>query len=131
MAWGNKAGDGSARAASGTLSFIGSEVTITGNVTATGDMHVDGHVDGDLTCGMLTLGSSGRVTGNITARKATLAGVVEGAIAVADLAVEKTAKLNGDVSYENLAIENGARVDGRLTQRGASSELKLVVTAGD
>ena len=131
MAWGNKAQDGTGRTAAGSLSFIGSEVTITGNVTATGDMHVDGHVDGDLTCGSLTLGVGGRITGNITARKATLAGTVDGAIAVAELSVEKSAKLTGDVSYENLAIANGARVDGRLTQRGASGELKLVVTAGE
>lgn len=125
MAWGSK-GESSV-AASGSMSFIGNEVTVTGNVKAGGDLHIDGIVEGDLECRSLTLGASGRVKGNITAQKATLGGTVEGSVNVAALTVEKSARLSGDVSYENIAVETGARVDGRLTQRGAAGgELKLV-----
>lgn len=110
------------------LSFIGSEVTITGNVNASGDIHVDGTIEGDLTCGQLILGGSGRVKGNITAQRATLGGTVEGSVNAGELLVERSAQLSGDLSYDSVSIETGAKVDGRLTQRtsAASNELKLV-----
>lgn len=129
MAWGAKSGDSTASVRSGNsaLSFIGGEVTITGNIKAGGDMHIDGAVEGDLACATLMLGASGRVTGNIVADRATIAGSVDGTVSAKELTVEKTARISGDVSYANIAIENGARVDGRLAQRGAAGgDLKLV-----
>jgi cytoskeletal protein CcmA (bactofilin family) len=130
MAWGSKAGgDAPVRTSSGSaLSFIGSEVTITGNVNATGDMHVDGTIEGDLTCGQLILGGSGRVKGHITAQRATLGGTVEGTVTAGEMIVERSAQLSGDLSYDSVSIETGAKVDGRLTQRASSGagELKLV-----
>lgn len=131
MAWGSKGDDGPQRSAGGSLSFIGNEVNITGNVNATGDMHVDGSVDGDLSCATLTLGPSGRVKGNVTAQKATLAGTIDGTVNVGTLVVEKSARLSGDLSYENISIETGAKVDGRLTQRSGTGELKLVKAIGE
>jgi cytoskeletal protein CcmA (bactofilin family) len=133
MAWGTKAGETPTRSGGGALSFIGDEVTITGNLDAAGDVHVDGTIQGDLTCGQLILGQSGVVKGNITAARATLAGSVEGTVTAGDLVVEKSARLSGDLSYDNVSIETGAKVDGRLTQRGtaATGELKLVTAIND
>jgi cytoskeletal protein CcmA (bactofilin family) len=135
MAWGGKAGEAGARGGGGgALSFIGSEVTITGNVDAAGDMHIDGTVQGDVSCGQITLGTSGTVRGNITAERATLAGTVEGIVTAGDLIVEKSARLSGDLSYDSLSIEAGGKVDGRLTQRTSATgtgELKLVSVAQD
>jgi cytoskeletal protein CcmA (bactofilin family) len=132
MAWGAKSGEGNAvRGGAGVLSFIGGEVIINGNVKASGDMHLDGTVEGDLACGTLMLGASGRVVGNITADRATIAGTVEGTVGAKDLVIEKTARITGDVSYSAISIETGAKVDGRLSQRGpATGELKLV-SAGE
>jgi cytoskeletal protein CcmA (bactofilin family) len=133
MAWGGKANEGPARPSGGALSFIGNEVTITGNLDAAGDIHVDGTVKGDISCGQLILGTNGSVTGNITAERATLAGSVEGTVTAGELIIEKAARLSGDLSYDNVSIENGAKVDGRLTQRSANSggELKLVTAIND
>jgi cytoskeletal protein CcmA (bactofilin family) len=127
MAWGNKSADGPApRSGSGALSFIGSEVTIRGNVSGDGDIHLDGTIEGDLACNSLILGSGGRIRGNISATKATLGGSVEGTVDARTLTVEKTARIQGDLAYENVTIETGAQVDGRLTQRGGDMGLKLV-----
>lgn len=125
MAWGGKSGEGAGKQG-GTLSFIGSEVTISGNVGGNGDLHLDGAVEGDIRCNNLILGPGGRIKGNISAETATLAGTVGGTVSARTLIVEKTAKINGDLSYESVSIENGAQVDGRLTQRGGEGQLKLV-----
>lgn len=128
MAWGTKSGEsGSAPPRGGTLSFIGAEVSISGNISGGGDIHLDGTVEGDLACNALILGPGGRVRGNVSATTATLAGAVEGTVDARTLVIEKSARIAGDLSYESLSIENGAQVDGRLSQRGGESGLKLVV----
>jgi cytoskeletal protein CcmA (bactofilin family) len=138
MAWGSRTGSGdtpmpsSSGGRSGALSFIGNEVTITGNINASGDMHIDGTIEGDIDCGQIILGASGRVKGNVTANRATIGGTVEGTVTASELLVERTASLSGDLSYDSISIETGARVDGRLTQKAgaglsaANNELKLV-----
>jgi len=99
------------------MSIIGADVTITGNISATGDLHLDGMIEGDVTCATLTIGASGRVKGHIAADKAQLAGQIEGTIAVRALSVESTARITGDMSYESVSIANGAHVDGRVSHR--------------
>jgi cytoskeletal protein CcmA (bactofilin family) len=131
MAWGNKSGDAAPRAGS-SMSFIGGEVSITGNISASGDIHLDGAVQGDIACASLTIGTTGQVKGNILAQRATVAGAVEGSVVATELVIEKAARINGDVSYESISIETGARVDGRLSQKAAQSgELKLVSAGGE
>jgi cytoskeletal protein CcmA (bactofilin family) len=138
MAWGSKDnGPGTAAAptakrGSGTLSYIGAEVTVTGNISGSGDIHLDGSVDGDVGCNTLILGSGGRVRGNIVAEKATLGGSVDGTVNAASLTVEKSARIAGDLSYDMISIENGAQVDGRMMRRNAAKDtsgLTLVSTA--
>lgn len=128
MAWGGKSGttSGAPAKGNGVLSFIGSEVTISGNISGKGDLHLDGTVEGDIHCASLILGAGGRIKGNISAEKATLGGAVGGTVNARTVIVEKTARISGDLSYESVSIETGAQVDGRLTQRGGEGQLKLV-----
>jgi cytoskeletal protein CcmA (bactofilin family) len=99
------------------FSFIGPEVTVTGNIDTPGRLHVDGKVIGDVRCGTLSQGESGRVAGNITAGDAQLAGLVDGAVEAGTLALEATARVTGDVLYETLSIAGGAEVEGRFKRR--------------
>ena len=100
------------------LSVIGADVTVTGNITTDGDLHIDGMVIGDIACGSLIQGEAGRITGILTARDARLAGTLDGEVRVTALTIERTARLTGDSSYETLTIETGAHVDGRMNHRG-------------
>jgi cytoskeletal protein CcmA (bactofilin family) len=131
MAWGSKTGEsgtGSGPVSSNALSFVGREVSIHGNVSGQGDLHIDGAVEGDIDCSVLIIGASGRIKGNVIAKRATIAGMIDGTVTAETLIVEKTATVTGDLSYNSVSIETGAQVDGRLTQRnpGQLGELKLV-----
>jgi cytoskeletal protein CcmA (bactofilin family) len=111
------------------LSFIGSDVTITGNIGGRGKLHIDGRVDGDVVCAALTLGADGVVLGNVTADDATIAGTIDGTIAAKVLTVEYTARVNGDVSYDAFSIATGTIVEGRvkrLTREDGGGALKLI-----
>ncbi|MGJ3647065.1 bactofilin family protein [Sphingomonas sp. GlSt437] len=112
----------------GMFSVIGQDVTITGNVSATADLHIDGRVDGDVHCGNLVQGSESRITGNVRAQSARLAGAIEGKVSVNNLVVERAARITGDVEYETIAIENGAAIDGRLKHGAPQVQATLVAT---
>lgn len=112
----------SGRSASGsTFSVLGADTSIKGDITATADLHVDGKVEGDITCATLVQGESGEITGGVRAECARLAGLVRGSVSARDLVVLKSARLQGDVHYDTLTIEQGALVDGHLSPRAENA----------
>jgi cytoskeletal protein CcmA (bactofilin family) len=104
-------------AGNGTFSVIGTDVTITGNVTATTELHVDGRIDGDIECASLVQGEASTIEGAVKAESARMAGTVKGSITARELVVLRTARIEGDVHYDSITIEQGAEVDGRFTHR--------------
>ena len=105
----------------GMFSVIGPDVIITGNVTATADLHIDGRIDGDVNCGSIVQGTESRISGSVKADVARLAGSIEGSVSVRQLTIERAARITGDVEYETIAIENGASIDGRLKHIAADA----------
>ncbi|MGB3738182.1 MAG: polymer-forming cytoskeletal protein [Pontixanthobacter sp.] len=101
-----------------TFSVIGTDVTITGNVAASTELHVDGRIEGDVACASLVQGEDSVIEGAVTAETARLAGTLNGSIVARDLVVLKSAQIVGDVAYEALTIEQGAVVEGRFAPGG-------------
>lgn len=113
------------------FSLIGGDVVVTGNISATVDLHVDGRIEGDVSCATLVQGSDSTIKGNVTAKVARVAGTVEGSIDADELIVERSARIVGDCSYGSLKIEVGANVAGRFNPKTpAPAQLKVVTTAG-
>ncbi|MCF8709185.1 bactofilin family protein [Rhizorhapis sp. SPR117] len=114
------------------FSIIGGDVVITGNISASVDLHVDGKIEGDLSCASLVQGADSVINGCVTAQTARLAGLVDGSITAKDLIVERTARIIGDVAYENITIEQGGQIVGQFSHKGAppAGELKLIASEG-
>lgn len=102
-----------------TFSILGSDVVVTGNISASVDLHIDGKIEGDLKCANLVQGESSEIKGAVIAETAKLAGLVDGSIEAKTLVIHASARITGDVTYENVTIEQGAHVDGKLTHRRA------------
>ncbi len=111
MARGNSSGG------QGTFSVIGQDVTITGNIAATTELHVDGRIDGDIACASLVQGEASTINGAIDAETARVAGTVQGSIVARDLVVLASARVEGDVRYDSITIEQGAQVEGKFAHR--------------
>jgi cytoskeletal protein CcmA (bactofilin family) len=107
---------------SSTFSVIGADVTIKGDVSASTELHVDGRIEGDITCESLVQGETSVIEGAITAETARLAGRISGSITARHLVVLKSARVEGDVNYDALTIEQGAQVEGRFAHRAASNQ---------
>jgi cytoskeletal protein CcmA (bactofilin family) len=108
-----------------TFSVLGPDIAVNGDVTATMDLHLDGKVNGDISCAALVQGESSQVTGSISAENARLAGRIKGAVTADVLVILKTARIEGDVTYGALTVEEGAQVDGKFTRRAAEPRLML------
>ena len=106
---------------SSTFSMIGADVVIKGDISATADLHIDGRVEGDISCTSLVQGAASEMVGAIVAQSAHFAGTVRGSIAVNELAIQRSAHIVGDVTYESLTIEQGARVEGKFAKAKADT----------
>jgi cytoskeletal protein CcmA (bactofilin family) len=104
----------------GALSFIGSDVVVSGDVAAKGQIHIDGRIDGNVACETLIQGGGGVIAGHIVADAAHLAGLVDGTVKARLVTLEATARVTGDVTYETLSIAAGGAIEGRLTRKEAA-----------
>jgi cytoskeletal protein CcmA (bactofilin family) len=110
---------------------IGADITITGDIEASMDLHIEGRVVGDVRCATLILGESSKISGGIQAARVRVAGSLEGSIETRDLAVEATARISGEITYGRLRVANGASIEGSLkcnlpAEARTDSKLKVV-----
>ena len=90
----------------------GADVVITGNISAKVDLHIDGRVEGDISCASLVQGEGSEIHGAIKAETARLAGTVHGSIDARELVICASARVTGDVFYQVITVEHGGHVDG-------------------
>ena len=102
-----------------TFSVIASDVEITGNLSAKVDLHIDGKIHGDVTCGSIVQGEGSVIVGKIVAETARLSGRVDGSIEAGDLVIESSARISGDVLYQRLSIAPGGQVEGQFKHPGS------------
>jgi cytoskeletal protein CcmA (bactofilin family) len=102
-------------------SIISSDVVVKGNVSTSGEIQLDGTIEGDVKSKNLTIGENGTVKGKVTADDVIVKGSVNGSIVGRNVRLEKSAKLNGDICHQTLSIEAGAYIEGNLTHQSASS----------
>jgi cytoskeletal protein CcmA (bactofilin family) len=119
-----------ARSGSVSLSVIGAEMTIRGDVTSEGALHVEGTVDGHVRCSSLCQSESGVISGDIQADEARIGGLAQGTVTARNVIIEASGRVAGDVAYDTISIAAGAQVEGRLARRSAlAGDDLLVATA--
>src|SRR5580693_6463855 len=95
--------------------ILTADVEIKGNIKFSGELAFDGKLDGEIhTEGVLTLGDSAVITGNITAQSVVVRGKVNGNINAREKVEIKTkAELFGDIRASKLVIEEGVTYVGK------------------
>jgi cytoskeletal protein CcmA (bactofilin family) len=97
-------------------SVIFSNLTVQGNILGSGDLHLDGTVQGDVKAGHLTVGESGNVEGKVEADTIEVRGRIVGSIIGKHIRLMATAYVEGDITHDQLSIEVGAYFQGRCLQ---------------
>ena len=108
---------------------------VTGDVVCDGEVQIDGALLGDIRCGKLIVGQTGKITGSVIADECLIQGEIVGQIKANSVTLSRSSRVQGDVVHETLAIEPGARLDGHMrrieTIDGDDPKLDLVVTDFD
>jgi cytoskeletal protein CcmA (bactofilin family) len=96
------------------VSLIGAGTVIVGEVSAKGDIRIDGAVKGKLNVqGKIVLGNSGIIEGEIKAGSADISGSVHGIMTISGaLSLKESSKIEGDIQIGKLSIEPGALFSG-------------------
>jgi len=97
----------------GTPSFIGPDLTIQGNLISTGEVQVDGEIEGDLHGTHVLIGEKARIQGAVNAEEVVVRGHVMGSVRGRKVMLQSTSHVEGDVHHQSLAIEQGAYFEGK------------------
>ena len=120
-------------------SLIGSATTISGDITFTGGLRVDGIVKGFIHSGSdepstLVVSEKATVNGEIRVSHVVIDGTVNGPVNATEyLELLPNARITGDVSYRTLEMQVGAVIDGRLlhVQQGTADVVELKRISND
>ncbi len=102
-------------------SVIGSDLIIKGDLVSTGDIKIDGRVDGNITCRTLTLGDQPVINSAISAETVRICGIFSGQVRANKVVLTSSAQVRGDIIQEILEIEPGAVVEGQVTRLSAAT----------
>ena len=98
-------------------SQLSSDLLITGNVKTSGDIMVEGQVEGDIRAHLLTLGEGATVKGEIVADDVVIHGRIIGRVRGLKVRLTSTARVEGDIIHKTIAIESGAHFEGSVQRQ--------------
>jgi cytoskeletal protein CcmA (bactofilin family) len=104
------------KAKAGT-SVLSSDLTVVGNLKTTGDIQVEGTVEGDIRAHLLTVGESATIRGEIVADDIVVNGRVVGRVRGLKVRLTSTARVEGDIIHKTIAIESGAHFEGSVQRQ--------------
>ena len=94
---------------------LASDVEIKGNLKFSGELNFDGKLEGEIqTDGVLNLGDSAVVNGNINAQSVIVRGKITGNIVAKEkIEIKAKTELFGDIRASKLAVEEGVTFVGK------------------
>ena len=98
-------------------SVLSADLTITGNIRTTGDINIEGNVEGDIRAHLLTVGEGATVKGECIADDVVVNGRVVGKVRGLKVRLTSTARVEGDIIHKTIAIESGAHFEGSVQRQ--------------
>lgn len=120
-----KTTEAAARSSAGGTNTITQGTVIEGNITAEGDMRIEGRVIGTLVCNAkLVVSGSGIIEGSVDARNAFVEGKIKGNVVARELLqIDKSGSINGDIFTQKLVVQMGANFTGNCKMGDAAKEV--------
>jgi cytoskeletal protein CcmA (bactofilin family) len=98
-------------------SVLSSDLTITGNLKTSGDIQIEGVVEGDIRAHLLTVGETATIKGEIIADDVVVNGRVVGRVRGLKVRLTSSARVEGDIIHKTIAIESGAHFEGSVQRQ--------------
>ena len=98
-------------------SLLSNDLTIKGNVITSGDIQIEGTIEGDVRAHLLTVGESATIKGEIAADDVVVNGRVIGRLRGLKVRLTASARVEGDIIHKTIAIESGAHFEGTVQRQ--------------
>jgi cytoskeletal protein CcmA (bactofilin family) len=98
-------------------SILSADLLVTGNMKTTGDIQIEGQVDGDIRAHLLTIGEGATVKGEVMADDVVIHGRIIGRVRGLKVRLTSTARVEGDIIHKTIAIESGAHFEGSVQRQ--------------
>lgn len=98
-------------------SILSADLTVVGNLKTSGDIQVEGTVEGDIRAHLLTVGESATIRGEIVADDIVVNGRVIGRVRGLKVRLTSSARVEGDIIHKTIAIESGAHFEGSVQRQ--------------
>jgi cytoskeletal protein CcmA (bactofilin family) len=111
-------------------SIISGDLVVNGTLTSSGDIQIDGRVEGDVRSAGLVIGDKAFIQGEVLADDVTVRGKVQGSIRARKVFLASTCHVEGNILHEAFAVEAGAFFEGncRHSDNPLSDEAKKSVS---
>ncbi len=100
-----------------STSLLSNDLTIKGNVITSGDIQIEGTIEGDVRAHLLTVGESATIKGEIAADDVVVNGRVIGRLRGLKVRLTASARVEGDIIHKTIAIESGAHFEGTVQRQ--------------
>ncbi|WP_135503367.1 bactofilin family protein [Roseovarius aestuariivivens] len=98
-------------------SILSTDLHVTGNLKSTGDIQVEGTVEGDIRAHLLTIGEGATIKGEVIADDVVVNGRIVGRVRGLKVRLTSTARVEGDIIHKTIAIESGAHFEGSVQRQ--------------
>ncbi len=98
-------------------SVLSADLVIKGNVTTSGDITIEGQIEGDIRAHLLTVGETATVKGEVVADDVVVNGRILGRVRGLKVRLTATARVEGDIVHKTIAIESGAHFEGSVMRQ--------------
>lgn len=105
-------------------STIGADLNVVGNLVSTGELLIEGVVQGDIQGVNILIRETAQITGTITGHDVIVHGEVKGTLKAERVVLAGTCRLEGDVFHQSLSIEQGAFFEGKSRRGSPQGEAK-------
>ncbi len=87
---------------------------VKGNLLTSGDIQIEGIIEGDIQAHLLTVGETSKIKGEIIADDVIINGNVVGCVRGLKVRLTNKARVQGDIIHKAIAIESGAHFEGTV-----------------
>src|SRR5262245_18923256 len=93
-------------------SVLDGSVRFNGDLWSEGDVQIDGHLCGTISCVQLIVSKDAVVIGVIIAQEAVIRGRTNGIMRADRVLLQDTARVESEIIYKSFAVDEGANFDG-------------------
>lgn len=94
--------------------IIGADAKFVGTISNVKSIEIEGTVEADLSAEKLSIGATGKFTGQVTSDLVVIGGAYDGIMQAGSIWATETAQIAGEIHYQSLQMDRGAALNCRV-----------------